>query len=163
MNRNARIRSILQFALAAVGGALALVGVVGMVVAPLLIPNGSGFAGGLAILFFGVHALAGFVLLAAGLLIPQSGDAGFRFSSNQRRLLGYGVVAPIASVLVVLVGTQIVPPLSEPMLTIAVGLLAVLLLSGPIATLSAIVLKLRSRKARKSNERSRQGPDGSGA
>lgn len=139
-------RQILQIVLAAVGGAIAALGLVGIVTVPFLLEDG--FAGGLAILFFSVHALGGFVLLSVGLLVPQPTNAGIHFTVGQRKLLTWGTVGPLLSVLGYLIGINVLPPLSGLVHTVIIGLFVVVLLSGPLATLVAIGLKLRSRRRR---------------
>lgn len=141
-----RVRQILQIALAAVGGAVAALGLGGMATVPFLIEDR--FASGLAILFFAVHALGGFVLLSIGLLIPQPRNVGIHFTADQRKLLLWGAIGPILSVLGYLIGINVLPSLSGLAQTATVGLFVVILLSGPVATLVAIGLKLRSRSGR---------------
>ena len=63
---------IVQVGLATIGtivilGSLAMAGVM-LVTMP---PSESGFAEGLAVIVFGLYTLVGFIILAAGLLIPQ--------------------------------------------------------------------------------------------
>ena len=106
-------------------------------------PSTSGFAEGLAIVVFGLYVLIGFVALALGLWIPQREGEGMQFTAQQRRLLAYGGVAPIVSVLLVPVGATIAPPLAEPLISVVVAALAILILSGPVATLAAIGLKIK--------------------
>ena len=103
----------------------------------------SGFAEGLAIVVFGLYVLAGFVVLAVGLLIPQCGNEGIRFSPRQRKLLVYGAIAPVVSVLLILIGATIAPPLAESVNFVLVAVLVGLILSGPLATLSVVIVKLK--------------------
>lgn len=140
---DARLRPILQIALTGIGGAIVALGLGGMATMPFLIEDE--FAGGLAILFFAVHTLGGFVILSAGLLVPQPMNVGFHFTDEQRKLLFWGVIGPIFGVLAYLIGINVLPTLSGPVYTAAVGLFSVVLLSGPIATLTALGLKFRSR------------------
>lgn len=139
-------RRIVQIALAAVGGAIAVLGLAGMVIVPVLLEDG--FASGLAILFFGVHALGGFVLLSTGLLVSQPEHVGVHFTAGQRKLLIWGAVGPLLSVLGYLVGIAVLPPLRGLVHTATIGLFVVFLLSGPFATLVAIGLQFRSRRRR---------------
>lgn len=141
-----RVRQILQIALGAVGGAIATLGLGGMATVPFLTEDG--FASGLAILFFAVHAFGGFVLLSVGLLIPQPTNVGIHFTAGQRRLLSWGAIGPTVSVLGYLIGIDVFPNLSGLAQTTTVGLFAMMLLSGPVATLVAIGLKLRSCSVR---------------
>lgn len=145
-DRVSGLRPILQVALAAVGGAIAALGLVGMVTVPFLV--GDGFAGGLAILYYGVHALVGFVLLSVGLLVPQPANAGIHFTAGQRTLLVWGAVGPLLSVLGYLIGVNALPPLSGLVHTATIGLFVVVLLSGPLTTLLVIGWRLRSRRRR---------------
>ncbi len=105
----------------------------------------SGFAEGLAIVLFGLYVLVGFVVLAAGLLIPQSDASGIQFSSRQRTLLIYGALAPIVSVISIPNVSMFAPPISPTVTTVLVISLAVFLVSGPLATLLVLGLKLRER------------------
>lgn len=138
-------RAIFQIGLAGLGSIIIL-GSLGlfMIMFAGMPASESGFAEGLAIIIFGVYVLAGFVILAIGLLIPQL-DGGIQFSARQRKLLLYGAVAPIVSVLLVPVGATLAPPLSDPVQTAAVTVLIGAILSGPLATLTAIGLKLNAR------------------
>lgn len=104
----------------------------------------SGFAEGLAIILGGLYFLAGFVLLAVGLVIPQREGEGIRFSSQQRRLLKIGVLAPIAGVLAIPIGATLVPPVPWLVHSVLVAGLVGLLISGPIATIVAIGRKLHA-------------------
>lgn len=138
-------RAALQFGLAALGTVVILGSLlVGSVVFASVVRSGDSFAGGLAIVVFGLYVLVGFVVLAAGLWIPQRADEGIQFSGRQRRLLAYGAVAPIAGVFAVPVGAAVAPPLPGPVQSVAVAVLVGLLLSGPVATLLAGGWKLRS-------------------
>lgn len=140
------IRVSLQLGVAGLGTLVILGSLVGFAMTfATMSRSPSGFAEGLAIIVFGLCALAGFVVLAAGLSIPQHDGSGVRFSPRQRKLLGYGVVAPIVGVLSVPIGATLLPPLSEPILSVLVGGVVGLLVSGPLATLLAVVLKLRER------------------
>jgi uncharacterized membrane protein len=138
-------RAYLQLGLAALGTVVIVWGLYGLATASSMPGSDSGFAEGLAIVFYGVYVLGGFVVLGAGLLVPQRGDRGIQFSARLRRLLKYGVVAPLASALVILIAGTFSPPLTEPVLSVLVAVLAALVLSGPVATLAALGLKLRSR------------------
>ena len=109
----------------------------------IMTPSESGFAEGLVFIVYGVYALAGFVILAVGLLIPQRGDDGIHFTRTQRRLLAYGVVAPIVSVLAIPIGATVLPPLSDGATSLLVMGLIALILSGPLAILLAVGTKLR--------------------
>ena len=139
------LRAALQFGLAVLGAVVALGSlVVGTVVLAVVTLSGDAFAGGLVILVFGVYALAGFLVLAVGLWIPQREREGIRFSPRQRRLLAYGAVAPIAGVLAVPIGATVLPPLPGTVYSVLVAGLVGLLLSGPVATLFVVGSKLRS-------------------
>ena len=140
------MRAYLQLGVAALGTLVLLRGLLGFaIVFPAMPRSESGFAEGLAIIFYGAYVLAGFVLLAAGLLIPQHGDnGGIQFSAGQRKLLAYGVVAPIVGVIAIPVVATFVPPLSGPVTSALVAVLIGLLASGPLATLLAVGSKLQS-------------------
>ena len=138
-------RAVLQFGLAALGTVVIFGSLlVGASVFAAVALTGDGFTGGLAIMVFGLYVLVGFVVLAAGLWVPQRADEGIQFSRRQRRLLAYGAVAPIAGVLAVPIGASVAPPLPGPVQSVAVAVLVGLLLSGPLATLLAVGWKLRS-------------------
>lgn len=138
-------RAALQLGLATIGTALIFGSLIRFVIVfTAMPPTESGFAEGLAIMLFGLYVLAGFVLLAVGLWIPQRENDGIRFSPPQRSLLAYGVVAPIVSVLAVPIGTAIAPPLSDPVNTVLVAVLAGVILSGPLATVVVVAMKIRS-------------------
>lgn len=140
------VRASLQIGLAVLGTLLVLGSLVWFaLVFTAMSPSESGFAEGLAIVVFGLYVLVGFVVLAAGLWIPQREDDGIQFSPRQRTLLAYGAVAPVVSVLGIPIGATIAPPLTEPVLSILVAGLVALVLSGPLATLLAVGLKFRSR------------------
>lgn len=106
-------------------------------------PSESGFAEGLVFLVFGLYTLVGFIVFAVGLLIPQRDADGIHFTQTQRRLLGYGVIAPLVSVLSIPVGATVLPPLPLGVNSLLVGGLVGLLLSGPLAIILAVGLKLR--------------------
>lgn len=134
-----------QIGTAALGTLVLLWGLYGLIFVFGTMPQSeSGFAEGLALIIFGLSTLAGFVILSAGLLIPQGDASGIQFTPRQRKLLGYGVIAPIVSVVLVPVWIQLGSPLPEPVEMVGVAVLLVLLVSGPIATLFAIGSKLRS-------------------
>ncbi|SEG71594.1 hypothetical protein [Halobellus limi] len=139
-------RAYLQLGLAVLGMVVIIWGVFGLATSVSLPRSDSGFAEGLGIIFYGVYVLGGFVVLAAGLLVPQRDDSGIRFSAHQRKLLAYGVVAPIVSVLVIPIGATVSPPLTEPVIDVLVAVLAALILSGPLATMTALGLKLHSHR-----------------
>lgn len=141
-----RLRLILQIALAAAGGAIAALGLFGAVTVTFLVEDE--FASGLAVLLFGVHALGGFVLLSVGLLVPLPANVGIHFTAGQRKLLIWGAVGPLLTVLGYLIGITVLPPLSGLVHTATLGLFVVMVLSGPLATLVAIGVKLRSRRRR---------------
>ncbi|RDZ35511.1 MULTISPECIES: hypothetical protein [unclassified Haloferax] len=61
-------------------------------------PGSDGFAHGLAGFFLLVFGVAGFVLLAGGLLIPPGPGYGVRFTRRQRWLFAYALVAPALAV-----------------------------------------------------------------
>lgn len=139
-------RSFLQLGISAVGTLLILWGLFGLaLVFPSMPQSGSGFAEGLALILFGLSVLGGFVTLSVGLLIPQNETGGVQFTSRQRRLLAYGVVAPVTGVLAIPVVLQLAPAFVEPVRPILVGALVAFALTGPLATLSTIVTKVRSR------------------
>ena len=139
------IRAAVQLGLAALGTVVILGSLLSFATVFIAMPpSESGFAEGLAIVVFGLYALAGFVVLAAGLWIPQRGDDGIQFSSRQRTLLAYGVVAPIVGVLAIPIGSTLAPPLADPLRSVLVVIVVALILSGPFATLSAVGMKLRS-------------------
>lgn len=142
----ATLRSLLQMGIAAVGTLLILWGVFGLaLVFPFMSQSESGFAEGLALILFGLSFLGGFVTLSVGLLIPQTGTGGAQFTSRQRKLFAYGVVAPVAGILTIPVVIQLAPAFAEPVRPILVGMLVAFALTGPLATLYAIVTKFRSR------------------
>lgn len=143
------LRASLQLGIATLGAIVILGTLVWLAAFFAFTPRSeSGFAEGLAVVVFGLYALAGFVVLAVGLLIPQRDDDGIHFSARQRKLLAYGAVAPVVSVLAVPVGSAIAPPLTQPVISILVAGLVVLILSGPFATLIAVGSKLRSVRSR---------------
>ena len=138
------VPAALQLGIAGLGTALILWSVLTFVRILLAMPpSESGFAEGLAILVFGLYVLLGFAVVALGLWIPQREGEGIQFSGRQRRLLAYGAVAPVGSVLLVPIGATLAPPLTGPVLSVAVAVLGGLLCSGPLATLIAVGLKLR--------------------
>lgn len=139
------VRAYLQFGVATLGAVVILWGLYGFTTVLSMPRSESGFAEGLAILFYGLYVLCGFVVLSAGLLIPQHDRGGIRFSARQRWLLAYGVVAPIVSVLAVPIGATLLPPLTEPVSSVLVAVVAGLALSGPLATLAVLGSTLRSR------------------
>lgn len=147
-------RAIFQIGLAGLGSIVILGSLIWFVIIFAGMPaSESGFAEGLAIIIFGLNVLAGFVILAIGLLVPQL-DGGIQFSEQQRKLLLYGAAAPIISVLLVPAGATLAPPLPDTLQTVAVVALIVAILSGPLATLAAILLKLNAhlrRPRRQSN------------
>ncbi|MFP9059738.1 hypothetical protein ACLI4R_04295 [Natrialbaceae archaeon A-chndr2] len=137
----------LQGGVAALGAIVVLVSLVGFgLILSSMPPSESGFAEGLAILLFGLYVLAGFVILAGGLLIPQRDAHGIAFTSQQRTLLTYGLLAPIVGVALVPLGAMFVPPALDPLRPALVVGLGVFLCSGPLATLVAIGLKLRDSR-----------------
>lgn len=141
-------RAYLQLGVASLGVVIILWALYG-VVRFLFVPRSdSGFVEGLAILFFGVYALGGFIVLAVGLLIPQHDESGITVSPRQRKLLAYGVIAPIVSAIVVPIGATILPPLPDPVLSVLVVGVAVLVLSGPLAVLVTLGSLLRSHTRR---------------
>ena len=136
-------RGVVQVTLVALGtivilGSLAMAGLL-FITMP---SSESGFAEGLAILVFGLYTLVGFIILAAGLLIPQRSDDGIHFTRTQRTLLAYGMLVPIVSVLAIPIGTTLLPPLSSGLTSLLVYGLAVLIMSGPLAILLTIGMKL---------------------
>ncbi len=141
--RSAQLRSNAQAVLALLGGALGLLGLLGVLLAPLFLSGGDGFVGGIAILYFGVHALGGSMILAIGLLIPQAPHRGIHLSTWERRFVVWGVIGPIMSVTSYFVGITLVPPISPGIHSILVALLVVMTLSGPIAVIAAILSNRR--------------------
>ena len=139
------VRAYLQLGVATLGTIVILWGLYGFTTIPSIPRSESGFAEGLAILFYGVYVLGGFVVLSAGLLIPQRDGSGIQFSAQQRKLLAYGVVAPIVSVLAIPIGAALLPPLAEPVISVLVVVVSVVVVSGPLATLVALGLVVRSR------------------
>lgn len=109
----------------------------------IMTPSESGFAEGLIFIVYGLYALAGFVVLAVGLLIPQGDGQGIHFTRMQRGLLGYGIIAPLVSVLSIPIGSTILPPLPGSVTSLLVIGLVGMLLSGPLAILLSVGLKLR--------------------
>ncbi|AUX09884.1 hypothetical protein AArcSl_2260 [Halalkaliarchaeum desulfuricum] len=136
------VRAYLQLGVATLGTIVILWGLYGFTTIPSMPRGESGFAEGLAILFYGVYVLGGFVVLSVGLLIPQRDGSGIQFSAQQRKLLAYGVVAPIVTVLTIPVGATLLPPLVAPVISVLVIVVAVLIVSGPLATLVALGLML---------------------
>lgn len=137
-------RGILQLGLATLGVLVILGSLVAFAITlSAMTLSESGFAEGLAILVYGVYVLVGFVVLAVGLLIPQNDGDGIQFSPRQRKLLGYGAVAPVASVLAIPIGATVVPPLAGSVHSLLVSGLVGLFLSGPLATMLAVWSKLR--------------------
>lgn len=140
------LRPYLQLALAALGTVVLLWGLLGLaVVFPSMSQSESGFAEGLALILFGLAFVGGFVVLSVGLLIPQRDTAGIQFTRRQRKLLAYGAVVPVTGVIAIPVFLQLAPSFVEPVQPILVAALVVVILSGPAATLLALVSKLRSR------------------
>ena len=138
-------RAVLQLGIAVLGTVVILGSLVSFAITFVAMsPSNSGFAGGLAIMVFGLYVLIGFIMLAIGLWIPQREGEGIQFSSQQRTLLAYGAVAPIVSVLLIPTGARIAPTLTEPLISVVVAVLAGLVLSGPIATLAAIGSKIKN-------------------
>ncbi|MWV39071.1 hypothetical protein [Natrialba sp. INN-245] len=134
------IRASLQVGIAALGAIVILGSLVWFAAIFVTMPQSdSGFAEGLAIVVGGLYVVAGFVILSVGLLIPQHGTGGIRFSRGQRTRLAYGAAAPVVSVLLVPIGAAVAPPLTEPVTSVLVAVLGGLLLSGPLATLSVVV------------------------
>ena len=140
------VRGILQLGVAALGG-LIILGSLGLFALVFVAMGRSedGFAEGLAILVFGGYMVVGFVVLSAGLLLQPRGG-GIQFSRRQRRLLIYGAIAPVISVILIPAGAVLVPPLSPIVHTVLVAGLAGLILSGPVATIVAIVFNIRNHR-----------------
>ena len=139
-------RAALQLGIAALGTIVILGSLVWFAATVVAMPRSeSGFAEGLGIVVFGLYVLAGFVVLAIGLSIPQRGTDGIQFSRRQRRLLAYGAIAPIVGVLLVPIGATVVPPLPDPVESMLVAVLAGVILSGPLATVAAVISKLIER------------------
>lgn len=137
-------RASLQLGIAALGTIVILGSLARFTTIFVAMPQSdSGFAEGLAIVVFGVYVLAGFVVLAVGLLIPQRGNDGIRFSPRQRKLLAYGAIVPVVSVLLIPIGATVAPPIMEPVNSVLVAVLVGLILSGPLATLSVVIVKLK--------------------
>ena len=144
-----RFRSVsaaFQLGLTVAGTLMIFWGLFGLaVVFPSMSQSESGFAEGLALILFGLAFVGGFVVLSAGLLIPQQATAGIQFTRRQRKLLAYGAVVPVVGVIATPAVLQLAPSLVEPAQPILVVALVVVVLSGPFATLLALVSKLRSR------------------
>ena len=138
-------RGLIQLALAALG-VVVIVGslAIAMLTLASMASSESGFAEGLVFIVFGFYALVGFVILGVGLLIPQQYDDGMHFTHRERWLLAYGVIAPIGSVLAIPIGATILPPLPGTVTSALVLGLVGLILSGPLAILVAITMKLRN-------------------
>lgn len=130
---------------AGLGALVVVLSIAGLALVLAASRSESGFAEGLAILVFGVHALGGFVVLAVGLLVPQSDESGLRFSARQRLLLAYGAAAPVVAVLSVPIGARLLPPLAPDVHSLLVAGLVVLVLSGPAAVVLALGLRFRAR------------------
>lgn len=140
-------RATLQLGITALGTIVILGSFVAFAAIFVAMPQSdSGFAEGLAIVVFGLYVLVGFVVVAVGLLVPQRDDDGIRFSPGHRKLLAYGAIAPVVSVLLVPVGARVAPPLSGPVNSVLVAVLGGLLLSGPLATLSVVIAKLNEHR-----------------
>ena len=137
-------RGLVQLFVAIIG-LLVILGSILMATITLAVmsPGESGFAGGLVIIVYGLYTLVGFVILAVGLLIPQRANDGIYFTRTQRRLLAYGVISPIVSVLAIPIGATLLPPLTSSVTSLLVMGLGALILSGPLAILLAIGMKLR--------------------
>ena len=132
-------RAAFQLVVAALGGAGIVVGIGWILLVVVAFPRTeSGFTGGLALLVGGVHLFAGFAVLSAGLSIPQRTGEGVQFSRRQRLALVYGAVAPVGAILAIPIGSSVLPPVSGATQTALVGLLAIVLLSGPVVTLTVI-------------------------
>lgn len=136
------LRPVLQLGLVTIG---TIVIVASLAMAGLMLatmpPSESGFAEGLIFIVFGLYTLAGFVILAAGLLIPQRAGEGIHFTRTQRRILAYGVITPIGSVLAIPIGATLLPPLSSGMTSVLVIGLVALMLSGPVAIVFTLGMK----------------------
>lgn len=140
------LRAIVQLGFAVIGLLIVLGSFIVAAIALAMMPSSeSGFAEGLVFIVFGLYALIGFVVAAIGLLIPQREGSGIHFSRRQRLLLTYGILAPIVSVLAIPLGSIFVPPVSEIMTSILVYGLVALLISGPLATILAMVSKVFDR------------------
>ena len=140
------IHATLQLGIAGLGAVVILGSLAwGTIVVVSMPSSESGFAEGLAVLIALGWVVVGFVVLAGGLSIPQRGTGGLPFTRRQRTLLAYGVVAPTVAVASIPIVTAIGPPLSEPVRSVAVAGLVLLLLSGPLATLTAVIAMLRNR------------------
>lgn len=139
------IRAVLQVGVAGLGALILLWGLFGLVFVFGTMPRSeSGFAEGLALILFGLFFLAGFVVLSLGLLVPQREDSGLQFNGRQRRLLGYGVVAPIVGLVAVPLTIQLAPASLDSIQMIVVGTLVGFALTGPLATLVVVGSKIRS-------------------
>lgn len=139
------IPAVLQLGLALLGTLVLLWGLFGLVVVlPSMPRSESGFAEGVAFILYGLYFLGGSVILALGLLIPQRDDSGVQFTRRQRRVLFYGVLAPVAGVVAIPLAIQFAPAALEsvqPALLLGLLLFA---LTGPLATLVVLASKLRS-------------------
>ena len=136
--------AVLQLGLSLLGTVAMLWGVFGLlVVLPSMPRSESGFAEGLAFILYGLYFLGGFVILALGLLIPQRHGTGIHFSRRQRRLLSYGVLAPVAGVVAIPLVIQLAPAALEPVQPAVLVGLMLFALTGPLATLVVLASKLR--------------------
>lgn len=143
--RFASLRAALQLGLSLLGMLVLLWGVFGLlVVLPSMPRSESGFAEGLAFILYGLYFLGGSVILGLGLLIPQRGGTGIPFSRRQRRLLSYGVLAPVAGLVAIPIVIQLAPAALEPVQPALLLGLLLFALTGPLATLVVLASKLRS-------------------
>ena len=141
-------RSAAQATIAALG-ALIILGstlVFGLIFA-VMSRSESGFAEGLALIVGGFWILVGFIVLSVGLWIPQREGEGIRLSRIQRTCFLYGVLAPVIAILSIPIGARLLPPLEADAISILVTGLALLIISGPLATVVGIGLKLRNNWA----------------
>lgn len=142
-NRGWSLPALVQLGVATLGVVILAWGIYGLVFVFGSMPRSeSGFAEGLALIIYGMYMIAGFVLVAAGLLVPQRAESGIQFRPRERTLLRYGVVAPIVGVLLVGIWAQF-GSVAGTVGSAVLGLLVLgIVVSGAIATLLAIGSKL---------------------
>ncbi|ADE02633.1 hypothetical protein [Haloferax volcanii] len=97
-------------------------------------PGSDGFAHGLAGFFLLVFGVAGFVLLAGGLLIPPGPGYGVRFTRRQRWLFAYALVAPALAV----GGFLATVVASSALGGVAVSAVSLVALTAPLAVLIGV-------------------------
>lgn len=136
-------RAVVQLLLITAGSILIITGLLGLAYM-LVISDLGTFVGGLAILYFSPYVFAGFVLLSLGLILPQKAEEGIHVNRFQRKLLIWGIIAPVIGFLSIPVGSIVLPPLPPVVLAVLIGGIFGILVSGPLATLTVVGMLLKS-------------------